>query len=561
MSKIIAVTRDASKVAEVLGKLPADCQVVQEKSMASALSHLMDEGVLGIIADRESIPQIRPTPDTIDTAQLLAAITESIVVIDRSLRVIWINRQFEDWGWKFENVVGANCFQLFHNRTRPCPHCEGTEVFSTGCKVVRVKQGVDARYYETTTSPVFDEMGGVVQAIMVTRDVTDEKRLEEQIESIYKAGREITGLDPQAMSRMAPADRAKLIRDNIARYIRRVLGSENFVIRQLDERTNELKPIIIDGAKRAVVHKAVPVAGPDACVTGRVADTGESRLVSDSVNEPLFVDEIGGARSSITVPLRLGERTIGTINVQSRTPDAFSAEDLKFLEIFADYVAIALNTADLLDVEDQPAFGKVAAKLAHEIENPLNAIDAAVKGLRDEYIGHDTGASSRFREVEIQMTRIREAIRKVTTFTEAPPGEVVPLEGDEGLEGRKILVADDDAEILETITEILTRLGSKVDTVRDGREAVEMAASRTYDVVISDIRMPKKSGYEVFSEIKARAPGTAVMLMTAFGYDPDHSIVQARQDGLEVVLFKPFKVGVLKKEILRALKGPGAPKA
>jgi hypothetical protein len=53
MSKIIAVTSDESGVAEVVRKLPADCQVIEAQSMASALLHLSDEGVLGIIADRE----------------------------------------------------------------------------------------------------------------------------------------------------------------------------------------------------------------------------------------------------------------------------------------------------------------------------------------------------------------------------------------------------------------------------------------------------------------------------------------------------------------------------
>jgi CheY-like chemotaxis protein/GAF domain-containing protein len=425
--------------------------------------------------------------------------------------------------------------------------------------VVRVKRGADDRHYETVTSPVFDEMGAVVQAIMVTRDVTDEKRLEERIETIYKAGREATSLDPQAMSRMTPADRMKIIRDKIGKHTLSIFASESFVIRQLDERTNQLETVIVEGSKIPAALRPLKAERAGSGVSGYVADSGSSYLVRDSVGEPLFVDEIGGARSSITAPLRLGERVIGTINVQSRSPDAFTAQDLKFLEIYADYVAIALNTANLLNVEYQAAFGKVAARLAHEIENPLNAVAAAVKVLRDEYIGHDSGTNARFREIELQMTRIREAIRKVTTLAELPPGEADSAPEAE-LEGKSILVADDDREILRNIADILTKLGSKVETAEDGHTAIEMACTKAYDVVISDIKMPKKNGYEVFSEVRAASPSTAVILMTAFGYDPNHSIVQARQEGLEVVLFKPFKVGVLKKEILRALRGTAGAK-
>ena len=66
--------------------------------------------------------------------------------------------------------------------------------------------------------------------------------------------------------------------------------------------------------------------------------------------------------------------------------------------------------------------------------------------------------------------------------------------------------------------------------------------------------MPGANGYEVFAAAKDRDPHRPVILMTGFGYDPNHSIIRARQEGLTAVLFKPFKVDQLLGEIRSALK-------
>jgi DNA-binding NtrC family response regulator len=77
-----------------------------------------------------------------------------------------------------------------------------------------------------------------------------------------------------------------------------------------------------------------------------------------------------------------------------------------------------------------------------------------------------------------------------------------------------------------------------------------------FDLIISDIKMPDRSGYEVFRAAKESTPGTPVILMTGFGYDPHHSIVRASQEGLQSFLFKPFKATQLVDEVKRALAPP-----
>ena len=63
------------------------------------------------------------------------------------------------------------------------------------------------------------------------------------------------------------------------------------------------------------------------------------------------------------------------------------------------------------------------------------------------------------------------------------------------------------------------------------------------------------SGYDVFHSLREAQPGAKVILMTSYGYDPSHSIVKARQEGLRCVLYKPFRVD----QLLDALANPEPP--
>ncbi len=77
----------------------------------------------------------------------------------------------------------------------------------------------------------------------------------------------------------------------------------------------------------------------------------------------------------------------------------------------------------------------------------------------------------------------------------------------------------------------------------------------SYDLVISDIKMPGATGYDVFAAAREADTNVAVILITAFGYDPSHSIVKANQEGLSAVMMKPFKVNDLLEQCRQAITG------
>jgi DNA-binding NtrC family response regulator len=87
----------------------------------------------------------------------------------------------------------------------------------------------------------------------------------------------------------------------------------------------------------------------------------------------------------------------------------------------------------------------------------------------------------------------------------------------------------------------------------DAARAGEGTLGSSYDLVLSDIKMPDHNGYEVFAAAQRLNASIPVILMTGFGYDPHHSIVRASQEGLSCVLFKPFQVERLLEEVFKAL--------
>ena len=83
-----------------------------------------------------------------------------------------------------------------------------------------------------------------------------------------------------------------------------------------------------------------------------------------------------------------------------------------------------------------------------------------------------------------------------------------------------------------------------------------MARLASYDAIVADIRLPDLSGYEVYRALREAQPSARVILMTGYGYDPGHSLVRARQEGLRHVLFKPFRVDQLRDALRNLGKDP-----
>ena len=108
-----------------------------------------------------------------------------------------------------------------------------------------------------------------------------------------------------------------------------------------------------------------------------------------------------------------------------------------------------------------------------------------------------------------------------------------------------VLVVDDEEIIRDFLSEILEDY--EVTTACDGDEAIEQLEKRSYDLVITDLRMPKVPGEEVVKAAQRIRPETKVMVVS--GYSSLHSLSKTADNGACAFLTKPFSI----KELLRAV--------
>jgi len=221
--------------------------------------------------------------------------------------------------------------------------------------------------------------------------------------------------------------------------------------------------------------------------------------------------------------------------------------------------------------------GEVAIGLAHEINNPLAVIVNQSALLEDEIArlaGEDDCSveNERLDAIRREVARISEIVERLgemvatetyETVHYVGPARMVDLRSrarrrnvaDPRLRGLRILVADDDPGIGRTLEEMLEADGCQVEVATDGEQALAMLAARPFDLVLSDVVMPKMDGYELYLKVRACYPQTPVLMMTAFHYDKDHIIKRSRIEGLEGVIFKkPVDPDRLRQTIIESVK-------
>jgi two-component system response regulator AtoC len=118
----------------------------------------------------------------------------------------------------------------------------------------------------------------------------------------------------------------------------------------------------------------------------------------------------------------------------------------------------------------------------------------------------------------------------------------------------RVLVAEDDRVARDLLCEILRGEGYEVEAVDDGAGAIERAQSGEgrYDLVVSDVRMERSGGFDVLEAFTKKAPGTPVILITAFG--DVSGAMDAIQRGAYDYVSKPFNIEELRLTVGRALE-------
>jgi DNA-binding response OmpR family regulator len=124
------------------------------------------------------------------------------------------------------------------------------------------------------------------------------------------------------------------------------------------------------------------------------------------------------------------------------------------------------------------------------------------------------------------------------------------------LDGRSVLVVDDDPDIVTSVKLAFQSSGAQVTTARDGNQAVELAKSNDPDLIVLDMMMPKRSGFLVMQSIKPqREAGTRPYVIMITANEGKRHEAYAKQLGVDGYMTKPFSIDRLLARACELLGG------
>ncbi len=544
--KLICVGDPATLPSEIERK-----NVILVDTSIAVVDALNEPAIDGVWIARDQLPQISELRGIAQSGLMLRDMPEGVALMDSDMRVLWANDRLIEWaGTANVPVAGRNFYELLANPEIMGPDfCPFHTALATSEESTSTLHSDGNRYYQIHAAPIV-QSNHSRQLIVTVSDVTDEILQQQKLAAIHQAGRELADLRPTEIFMMEVDDRIDLLKENIRHYLSDLLNFEVIEIRLLEHATGNLVPLLSVEIDQDASDRQLFAHPQGNGITGYVAASGMSYVCHDVENDPLFIPGTSTSRSSLTAPLILHDQVLGTINVESPEPAAFSDSDLQFLEIFARDVAFALNTLELLVAQKANTAQQSCDAIHSAVAMPVDEILNDAVNVMEGYIGHSPEVVDRLRRILHNARDIKQTIQQIgqrmTPLEAVPAGVQSPQHA--ALREKRILVVDADEQVREDAHQLLERYGCVVETAQKGAEAVMMVrssgGSSGYDVIISDIRLPDFSGYQLMLRLGDIIHRVPMVLMTGFGYDPGHSIVKARQNGLhpKCVLFKPFRL-------------------
>ena len=316
---------------------------------------------------------------------IVNGIGAGLCLLDKSLRILWVNRYQSQWFGSPKVLYGQHCYKIFEHRKHICRGCPTLKVFKTGqiqkAKRKWVTKDGQKRYYQLTVSPIKNHQNKVIFALELVQDISASilqernsvqivrklknmyrhlslanNRLrssmlriknisrnmsnlqhKEELQDIFQVNRTInSNMDPKKISSL------------ITRFTCELMHTDACILRLLDKDKKTLvvnasyslsdkflKKLSVLNAQECVCAKAIKIKKPLAIYNGN-----NGKNLKDH-NQELIKKE--GFRSMLFAPVILGGKTLGVISTFSRKPLRFTDEEMKLLNIFASQVAIALD--------------------------------------------------------------------------------------------------------------------------------------------------------------------------------------------------------------------------
>ena len=490
------------------------------------------------------------------------AINDSISLLDDQSRVVQCNRAMAELLQRpAGEIIGRPCYELMPGAEGQVENCPSVRALQTRKRETRSWQ-IGGRWFDVVADPILDPQGRVTGAVHILSDITESKKAEEQKTALERQLR-------QAQKLEAVGTLAGGIAHDFNNILGAVIGFTELARMELPEggpARNDLDQVLKAGLRAKDLVRQILT----------FSRKGTETLAPIDV-VPIVKEALKMLRASLPTTVEIKKRLVLTKGVVKSEPTQIHqilmnlctnaaqamGEQGGVLEVILAETVLNPEDPPPRELPDSGPFLELTVRdtgpgitkevLEHIFEPYFTTKEkglgsglglSVVHGIVQRHGGwirveSEPGAGSCFRVF----------LPLLQGVPVAPPPEDWTLP-----RGREhILAVDDEKPLTEILKKALDHLGYRVTATGDPREALTRFAEApdSFDLVITDMTMPKLTGDRLIEEILSIRPGLPVIICT--GYSDQLSETRVREIGARALLMKPFEIGALAQKVREVL--------
>lgn len=490
--------------------------------------------------------------------QALESTTDSVVLTNRAGKIRWANSAFvRNTGYTLEEALGKTPGQLFKSGKHDRAFYEqlwstilGGQVWQ-GEIINRYKDGT-LHHEGMTITPVRDEGGEITHFLAIKRDITDHKRMEEELQRALQAA--------QAANR-AKMSFLAMMSHEVRTPMNGILGMGQLLLQTpLTEEQREYLNILQRSAEvlLSVLNDILDFSKIEA---------GKLTLEQIPFNLHQLVQEIG----LLFLPKARQQGLRLEVKIAPEVPPFVQGDPVRLRQIVSNLVSNALKFTPEGEVRIEVT--SLGSQVPDEARIRLSVHDTGIgipadkqAIIFDAFAQAEESTSRKYGGTGLGLSICKELTKlmngqigveseegKGSTFwvelplalSAAPETELKDQESSLEMPlGLQVLLAEDNEVNQKVAIRMLEKLGCKIEVAKNGREAVEKTAASVYDVVLMDCQMSEMDGYEATRLIRQREQATGrhqvIIALTAHAFSGDRDRCLAC--GMDDYLEKPIKL-------------------
>ena len=526
---------------------------------------LLDRTILYAIERKEALDKVRRAKE--EWERTFDAMPEIITLQDREMRIVRANRAAHAFfKVRLGELCGRYCYDIFRGESKPCLGCpELVTIHDKACHQGVIAHERLGKIFHVSTSSILDDRGELEYLVHIAQDITEQKRLEEELFQAHKlealgtlAGgiahdfnnilMAILGYTDLAMADL-PAESP--IRDHLEQVmqggnrakelVRQLL---NFCHKRVLAAEEGEQPILNPSPVVKEAMKMLRASLPSTIEIRKEIDPECGYVVIDPTNlYQIIVNLCTNAVSAMpdgkgVITVRLAAKTMGAD--ESEPPATSSPSPGHYVELAVMDTGVGIDHAIIERIFDPYFTTKDRGKgTGLGLATVQGIVKDAGGGIMVE---SEVGKGSTFR-----------VLLPLYSMVPEQRGRQVEAAIPRGSE--RLIVVDDEHSLVEMLQQLLEGLGYRVVTATSGQQALDLflATPGGFDLVITDQTMPGMTGAELAEALLKVRPTLPIILHT--GYSNLISEEQARAIGIKGFAMKPMEFGKLAgliREVLAA---------